>query len=268
VSISLPSEPVYIHADPVRLTQVFHNLINNACKYSEPNGRIHVIAERGADDVVVTVRDTGVGIPTHQLTHIFDMFTQLDRTLERPQSGLGIGLTLVKRLVEMHGGTVEARSEGLGHGSEFVVVLPLTVESSERRRASETASTARQPIPRRILIVDDNPDAAGSLTTLLRIAGNETQTAHDGLEAVAAAEQFRPEVVLLDIGLPKLNGFDAARRIREQPWGKHMALVALTGWGQEEDRRKSKDAGFDGHMVKPVGLESLMKLLASLPSES
>jgi CheY-like chemotaxis protein len=192
------------------------------------------------------------------------MFTQVDRS----QGGLGIGLTLVKRLVEMHGGSVEAHSEGPGRGSEFVVRLPVLVEGPRAETPKATAEPLRTT-SHRILIVDDNRDAATSLATLLTIIGNEIQTAHDGLEAVEAAATFRPEVVLLDIGLPKLNGYDVCRRIREQPWGKDMVLVALTGWGLDEDRRQAKDAGFDLHMVKPVDFDALMSLLAGLrPVES
>jgi two-component system CheB/CheR fusion protein len=263
LNVSLPPEPVYLHADPVRLAQVFGNLLTNACKYTEPGGRIWLTAERQGSDVVVNVKDTGLGIPSDKLASIFEMFTQIDRSLERSQGGLGIGLTLVKRLVEMHGGSVEAHSEGQGRGSEFVVRLPLLIGPPE-------AKTPKAPVEQtpttshRILIVDDNRDAAASLATLLKITGNEIQTAHDGLEAVEVAATFRPEVVLLDIGLPKLNGHDACRRIREQPWGKDMVLVALTGWGQDEDRRQSKDAGFDHHMVKPLDFADLMSLLAGL----
>jgi CheY-like chemotaxis protein len=216
--------------------------------------------------VVVTVKDTGLGIPPDKLASIFDMFTQVDASRERAQGGLGIGLTLVKRLVEMHDGTVEARSEGPGRGSEFVVRLPvLSAETPKAAAHATSAAKERAAVARRMLVVDDNVDSAESLTMLLQVSGHETHTAHDGLEALAAAERFRPEVVLLDIGLPNLNGYDAARRIREQPWGKDMVLIALTGWGQEADRRKSKDAGFDLHMVKPVDLDALMRLLASLP---
>ena len=265
ITVALPAEPVYLHADPARLAQVFQNLINNACKYTEPQGRIALTAERQGGDVVVTVKDTGLGIPPDKLASIFDMFTQVDASRERAQGGLGIGLTLVKRLVEMHDGSVEARSEGPGRGSTFVVRLPLLAEMPAAAGHATPAAKKRAAVARRMLVVDDNVDSAESLTMLLEVSGHETHTAHDGLEAVAAAERFRPEVVLLDIGLPSLNGYDAARRIREQPWGKDMVLIALTGWGQEADRRKSKDAGFDQHMVKPVDLDALMRLLAALP---
>jgi signal transduction histidine kinase len=268
VTVTLPPEPVYLNADPARLAQVFQNLLNNACKYTEPRGSVWLTAERQAGDVLVTVKDTGLGIPPDKLASIFDMFTQVDASRERARGGLGIGLALVKRLVEMHDGTVEARSEGPGRGSEFVVRLPILTETLQAVQQATEAGKDRAAVARRILVVDDNADSAESLTMLLQVSGHETHTAHDGLEAVAAAERFRPEVALLDIGLPRLNGYDAARRIREQPWGKDMVLVALTGWGQDEDRRKSKEAGFDLHMVKPVDLEILMQRLASLPSGS
>jgi CheY-like chemotaxis protein len=193
------------------------------------------------------------------------MFAQVDRTLERSRGGLGIGLTLVKRLVQMHGGSIEARSEGLGLGSEFVVRLPVLAEKRDDYRPPVQADD-EQTMPLRILVVDDNKDSAQSLALLLRLKGHETHLAYDGLAAVEMARRFRPEVVLLDIGLPKLNGYDACRQIRAQPWGRDIVILALTGWGQVEDRRKSKKAGFDEHMVKPVDHGALMQLLASLPA--
>ena len=261
VTVTLPPEPIHLHADPVRLAQVFNNLLTNSCKYTEPGGKIWLTAERHGSDVVVKVKDTGIGIPTDKLASVFEMFSQVQSALKRSQGGLGIGLTLVKRLVEMHGGTVGVTSEGSGKGCEFTVRLPLLVESPQDQKRPDSARRP-QAAGLRILVVDDNRDSAASLAMLLKISGNETATAHDGIEAVAAAESFRPDVALLDIGLPKLNGHEAARRIREQPWGKSMVLVALTGWGTEEDRRQSKAAGFDHHMVKPVDFTDLMKLLA------
>ena len=261
MTVTLPPDPIFIHADPVRLVQVFSNILNNACKYSKPGDCISVTAERQGSDVTVTVTDTGMGIPPDKLSTVFEMFTQVDRTLERSQGGLGIGLTLVKRLVGMHGGTVTARSEGTGRGSEFAVRLPVLIVQPEAE-SSQPISESGKTTARRFLVVDDNTDAASSLAKLLEITGNETHTARDGLEAVEAAEEFRPDVVLLDIGLPKMNGYDACRRIREQPWSKGMLLVALTGWGQDDDRRKSHEAGFDHHLIKPVDYAVLMKLLA------
>ncbi|MGH8587062.1 MAG: ATP-binding response regulator [Gammaproteobacteria bacterium] len=213
--------------------------------------------------MLIRVKDTGIGIPTETLPRIFDMFTQVNRSLERSEGGLGIGLTLVQRLVEMHGGTVEARSGGPGKGSEFVVRLAVAeIKDQGPQEAACDGEKGAAPAGRRILVVDDNPDTADSLGMLLRMMGNEVHMAHDGLEAVGAAAAFRPDVVLLDLGLPKLNGYEAARRIREQDGGTDMVLVAVTGWGQEEDRRRSKEAGFDHHMTKPVEFAALQKLLA------
>ncbi|HJQ96676.1 MAG TPA: ATP-binding protein, partial [Candidatus Polarisedimenticolaceae bacterium] len=254
LTIALPEEPIAVSGDAARLGQVLDNLLDNACKYTDPNGRIDVTLSAEGAEAVVSVRDTGLGIPEDKLATIFEMFAQVDRTLERADGGLGLGLTLVKRLVEMHGGTVEAFSEGPGRGSRFQVCLPI-LEAPERRAAA----------PRKILVVDDNPDSAASLAMLLDISGYETRTAKDGLEAFSAAEWFHPDVVLLDLSLPKLSGMDAARLIREQPWGKGMILVALTGWGQEDDRKRSRDAGFDAHVVKPVDHDTLMDVIAHLP---
>jgi len=262
LTVTLPPQPIYLNADPTRLTQVVGNLLNNACKFTDKGGRIWLAVEREGGQAVIRVRDTGIGIAAGELPRIFEMFTQVDTSLERSVSGLGIGLTLVKNLVEMHGGTVEVHSAGIGQGSEFVVRLPIRIETLKpppEPTVSEPTTTRR-----RILVVDDNRDSAESLALLLKLTGNETHTAYDGLEAVEAAATFRPEVVLLDIGLPKLNGFEAARKIREQPWGKGMVLMALTGWGQDEDRKKSREAGFDGHLVKPVDHVALTKLLAEL----
>jgi PAS domain S-box-containing protein len=259
----LPPEPIYLHADPVRLAQIFGNLINNGCKYTDAGDIITVTVHRRGSTAVVTVGDTGAGIPSDKLDSIFEMFTRIDRSLERSQSGLGIGLTLVKRLVEMHGGSVEARSAGEGQGSEFVVTLPIAIERAKGLAPAPTA--AEGPVQtHRILVVDDNHDAASSLAMLLEATGHESYMAHDGAAALEAAEKHRPEVVLLDLGLPTLNGYDVCRRLREEPWGKDMVLVALTGWGQDEDRRRSEQAGFDGHLVKPVDYSHLMVLLGSL----
>jgi nitrogen-specific signal transduction histidine kinase len=264
LSVTLPQHPLYLDADPARLAQVLSNLLNNACKFTNNGGRITLTAEEQAEQVVIRVKDNGIGISADQLPRIFTMFVQADTSLERSVSGLGIGLTLVKNLVEMHGGTVEALSEGIGRGSEFVVCLPISVATFEPQLPAPTELKPATTVSRRILVVDDNRDSAKTLAMLLDVTGHQTQIAFDGLEAVAAAETFRPEVVLLDIGLPKLNGYETAITIREQPWGKDMLLVALTGWGQDDDRQKSKDAGFDAHLVKPVEHSVLAKLLAEL----
>ncbi len=270
--MALPQPSVYLYADAVRLIQVFSNLINNASKYSEPGGTITISAKRSEQavglpaEVVVSVKDTGIGIAADMLPKIFDMFTQVEGALARSQGGLGIGLTLVKRLVERHQGSVEAVSSGIGQGSEFIVRLPV-VEGSEAPLPSADDAGAVES-DRRILIVDDNEDSAFTLEMLFEITGDRTQTAHDGLAAVVAAKAFRPDVVLLDIGLPKLNGYEVARQIRQQDWGQAMVLIALTGWGQPEDQRKSSEAGFDAHMVKPIDHDALLKLLGELTRQS
>jgi CheY-like chemotaxis protein len=213
--------------------------------------------------VVVTVRDTGIGISADKLPAIFDLFSQVEGSLSHSQGGLGIGLSLVRRLIEMHGGSIEAESDGLGKGSTFTVRLPVLTAESQPLGRSEKEEAA--PVSNhRILIVDDNRDSADSLGLMLRMMGNDTSTAYDGEEAVTAATAFRPDVILLDIGLPKLNGYEACRRIREQPWDKGIVLIALTGWGQADDIRRSHQAGFDHHMVKPVDPNTLMTLLAGL----
>lgn len=263
LTVSLPQAPVQLEADVTRLAQVFQNLLNNAARYSERGGHIWLIAEREGTDLTIRVRDTGIGIPANMLPRIFEMFTQVDQSKERGQSGLGIGLALVRSLVELHGGTITAHSEGQGKGSEFVVRLPILERPHQERAPSVEAQQAAPTLKRRLLVVDDNRDAATSLATLLRLTGYDVHMAHDGEEAVAAASALRPEVVLLDIGMPKLNGYDAARRIREKPWGKKILLVALTGWGQDEDRRRSSEAGFNHHLVKPLDLDALQRLLVS-----
>jgi PAS domain S-box-containing protein len=259
--IRMPPEVLQLDADPIRLAQVFLNLLNNAAKYTNRGGQISLSAQREGSDAVVSVRDNGVGIPSDMLSRIFEMFTQVDRSLEQSQGGLGIGLTLVRRLVEMHDGSIEVRSDGLNKGSEFIVRLPLLMSPTNKTPPLSDGARGKSLSHSRILVVEDNKDAADSLAMLLRLKGNEIRTAHDGLEALEIAELFHPAIVLLDIGLPKLNGYDVARRIREQPWGRDVVLVALTGWGQDEDRRLSQEAGFNFHIVKPVELASLEKLL-------
>jgi PAS domain S-box-containing protein len=266
LTVALPPEPVPLDADPTRLAQVFANLLTNAAKFTDRGGRIRLAAERQGGKVVVSVRDNGVGIPAESLPRLFEMFSQVAPALERSQGGLGIGLALVKGLAEMHGGSVTARSQGPGQGSEFIVRLPVAVAAPAGRPPDgESGPETRSRSRYRILVVDDMRDAADSLAMLLRLMGHDVRTAHDGLEAVQAAEEYRPEVVLLDIGLPGQNGYEAARRIREQPWGRRMALVAVTGWGQEEDKRRATAAGFNLHLVKPVAPAALEKLLTGLP---
>jgi PAS domain S-box-containing protein len=266
LTVTLPQEPVCLDADPARLAQVVSNLLSNAAKYTEKGGQIWLAAERRGAEVAVSVRDTGIGIAAQHLPRLFEMFSQLEPALERSQGGLGIGLALVQGLVELHGGKVEAHSGGIGMGSEFMVRLP--VEESLVAPVPEASASASARVGdtrrRRILAVDDNPDTADSLAMMLRMMGHETETAYDGLQAVQTAATFRPEIVLLDIGLPKMNGYQAARHIREQTWGKDVVLIALTGWGQEEDKRRAAEAGFDRHLTKPVEAAALEKLLAVL----
>jgi PAS domain S-box-containing protein len=263
LTVSLPDEPVYLDADLTRLGQVFSNLLTNAAKYTDRGGRIHLSAERHGHEVVVSVADSGIGIAAEHLPRLFEMFSQLTPALQRSQGGLGIGLTLVRGLVEMHGGSVEARSEGMGKGSEFVVRLPVLGESATLPQPPREAG-AGGLTGCRILVVDDLRDAAESLAMVLTLWGHETRVAHDGLAAVEAAEAFRPTVILLDIGLPLLNGYEVARRIRAQPWGEQMVIIALTGWGQEEDRRRALEGGCNHHLTKPVDPTVLAALLATI----
>jgi PAS domain S-box-containing protein len=265
LNVTLPPDPIYLEADPTRLSQVFANLLSNAAKYTEKGGRIWLTAERLGGEIIVSVRDTGIGIAAEHLPHIFEMFSQVAPALERSQGGLGIGLALVRGLVELHGGTIEAGSAGPGRGSEFTVRLPI-IETPVQARQEPSGDGEKSGYGKkcRILIADDLRDSADSLAMMLRLAGHDIQTAHDGLEAVQAAATFRPDVALLDIGMPKMNGYQAARHIREQAWGKKMVLVALTGWGHEEDKRRAAEAGFDHHLTKPVEPAALEELLATV----
>ncbi len=264
LSVAFPPMPVYVDADPVRLAQVFGNLLHNASKFSKRGSRVALAGELQGDHVVVAVRDLGIGIPAALLPRVFELFTQGDQTLERTNGGLGIGLTLVRKLVEMHGGSVQAASEGVDRGSEFVVRLPVLIEEHEAPSPDPKAS-AIAPTARRILVADDNHDAAETLSMLLELAGHQTQVAFNGAEAVEAAQSFRPDVILMDLGMPVMNGFEAARQLRQQLWIKGVVLVALTGWGQDDDRHKTAEAGFDRHLVKPVDFDALTKLLAEFP---
>jgi signal transduction histidine kinase/ActR/RegA family two-component response regulator len=267
--VSLPPEPINLDADVIRLAQVFSNLLNNAAKYTGPGGRIAVTAERDGDMVSVAVQDSGIGIPAAMLTEVFEPFTQLDNSLERTRGGLGIGLALAKRLVEMHGGVIEAQSSGAGHGSRFVARLPVSAQHSVARPvAQEVRGPATVVGGRRILVADDNYDSATSLSILLNDAGYEVRTAGDGVQALETAVQFRPDVALLDIGMPKLNGYEVARQIRNQPWGRHVLLIALTGWGGADHRRQTAQAGFDHHLTKPVDPAALTRLLVALLTET
>jgi len=259
--VMLPPEPITLNADPVRLAQVLGNLLNNASKYTRRGGHIWLSAERQGSEVALTVKDSGVGIPADMLHKVFELFTQVGSSMAHSQGGLGIGLSLAKRLTEIHGGTLTAHSEGKDLGSEFVARLPVLLETPMPAAPVPIAAPAPEAAARRILVVDDMRDSADSLAMLLGMGGDETQTAYDGVEAVENAEAFRPDVILLDIGMPRMNGYDACRAIRQQPGGKRIAIIAMSGWGQEEDRRKSLEAGFDHHLVKPVDFKDLMKLL-------
>jgi two-component system CheB/CheR fusion protein len=260
LSIDVPPAAIYVDADPIRLAQVFANLLDNACKYTEPGGRVSLAVELQGSEVVVRVRDTGIGIATDFLPLLFDKFSQAVPALERAQGGLGIGLALVQGLLELHGGVVSAFSEGPGRGSECVVRLPVAQQGTPAIGESH-AEHASVP-KRRILVVDDNRDSTASLSMLLQMQGHDVTMAYDGLQALDICERFRPEVVLLDIGMPKLNGYDACRRIREQPWGHDVLLIAQTGWGQEEDRTRTKAAGFDAHLTKPIDPDTLYNLIS------
>jgi signal transduction histidine kinase/ActR/RegA family two-component response regulator len=261
VVVTLPSETIYVDADPTRLAQVISNLLHNAAKFSQRAGRIWVMTEREGNQAVIRVRDAGAGIPSELLPRIFDLFAQGDRTLERSQGGLGIGLTVVRRLVEMHGGHVTAHSEGIDKGSEFVVRLPISTGANESQdRPGELVHDSEG---RNVLVVDDNVDAAQSTAMLLRAWGHEVRIAYSGQEALHAAEASTPEIVLLDIGLPIINGYDVARRLREQPKFEQTILAAITGYGQAEDRRRSMEVGFDFHLTKPVDPTALQEVMAS-----
>ena len=267
LAMVLPPQALMLDADRTRLAQAFTNLLNNAAKYMDRGGRIEVRVDARADDVVVTVKDQGIGIATERLANVFEMFSQVETALERSRGGLGIGLSLTQRLVEMHGGTVTARSQGLGHGSEFSVRLPLAPAHAAATGPAVADGEPAEGAPAaslRILIADDNKDAADTLAVLLEFMGHDVRSVHDGEAAVKAARDFKPQLVVLDIGMPRLNGYEAARQIRADPGSAGMVLVAVTGWGQPEDRRKSSEAGFDHHLVKPVDLTALEVLVTAV----
>jgi len=267
-TMALPPEPLELDADPTRLAQAFMNLLNNAAKYSDPGGSIELTASKESGDVVVSIKDTGIGIDAERLESVFEMFSQVETALSRSRGGLGIGLSLTQRLVELHGGTVQARSAGLGRGSEFVVRLPLAARQAEAAPAPAGSSAesvfAAPGRGLRILVADDNRDAADTMAVLLEVMGHSVRYVHDGEAAVLEAVSFEPDVVLLDIGMPKLNGYEACRKIRAQPGTASMKIIAVTGWGQPEDRLSSESAGFDHHLVKPVDPMELGELISSI----
>jgi CheY-like chemotaxis protein len=267
LSIHLPAEPLLLDGDPVRLAQVFANLLNNAAKYTPNGGRIALMARREAGNAVAVVADNGIGIPPDRLGEVFDLFMQAEHTYDRAQGGLGIGLTLVRSIVTLHGGSVEAKSAGVGRGSEFVVQLPLAESSLTVPRASMLPDSDAFIAPRRILVVDDNADSALSLSLLLRCLGADVFTANDGTAALEAFRAYQPSIAVLDIGMPQMDGYEVARRLRREPGGADITLIALTGWGYEEDRRRSKAAGIDHHLIKPVELSVLQPLLDALPAK-
>ena len=264
LSVSLPAEAISLDADPLRLAQILSNLLINAAKYSNPGGHIEVQATHQADTLSVSVTDNGIGLAPESISGIFEMFSQIEEVEGRSEGGLGIGLALVKGLAELHGGTVEARSAGLGQGSEFTVRLPVCAHAFSSPQVAKPAPVS--PERRRILIADDNRDAAESLSVLLELSGHEVRVAHLGQTALSLAQTFRPDVALLDIGMPDLSGYEVARALRQEPWATDLQLIALTGWGQDDDRRSAMEAGFDHHLTKPIDPDQLGRLIAGAPA--
>ena len=265
LEVSLPDPPVVLDADLTRLAQVIGNLLSNSVKYTPHGGHISLRAELHGHELVVTVKDTGIGIPAHALPRVFEMFSQVDRNVERGTGGLGIGLALVRALVETHGGAVRAESPGPGQGSTFTVTLPIHSGDALAPATTAAVETVALPARRKVVIADDSVDGAEAMAQLLEALGNEAHIAHDGVSVVKLVERVRPQLVLMDVGMPGQNGLDATRQIREQPWGQQITIIALTGWGQEADRQRSHNAGCDGHLVKPVDFPKIEKLLRDLP---
>jgi CheY-like chemotaxis protein len=257
-----------MEADPNRLAQVVSNLLNNASKYTPPGGKIQVIAGRKGDHISIVVEDNGVGIPLDMQQQIFNMFAQIDRSIERGYTGLGIGLTLVKSLVEMHGGTVEVFSKGADSGSRFTVTIPVGAAVTQLNQSMNSNFNIGEPPSCRVVVVDDNLAAVDMLGQVVRRLGHDVRIAHNGEEAVLVASQFLPHAVFMDIGMPHMDGHEAARLIRNQSWGKTMMLVALTGWGQDEEKRRTKEAGFDYHLVKPAEPSEIARLLSLISNTS
>jgi CheY-like chemotaxis protein len=261
--LDLPAQSILVDADPTRLSQIIMNLLNNAAKYMDANGRIWLSARQDNEIIEICVKDAGLGIAAEMLPKVFEMFTQVDSTLERSEGGLGIGLTLVRRLVELHGGSVMAFSEGLGKGSAFSIRMPIALKTKSPEPSANGKAGRSSVTKCRVVVVDDNRDSAETMSMLLQVMGHEVHKAFDGLEAIETVKRVQPELVLMDIGLPKLNGYDAARRIRAE-FGEQIVLIALTGWAQDEDRRRSQEAGFNEHFVKPIDPGALEQALRNL----
>jgi two-component system CheB/CheR fusion protein len=268
LSLSLPEEPIRLLADPMRLEQVISNLLNNAAKYTPEGGEVVVVVDRRSEEAVIRVRDTGIGIAPDLLPQLFEMFFQADTSLDRAGGGLGIGLSVTKRLVELHGGRIEGRSEGLGKGSEFIVYLPKGAETKDQRNSPlkepSKPSAALISDTHRVLIVDDNVDMAEIVSEMARLWGHQVAVAHDGPAALELAATFRPEIALVDLGLPGMNGYELVRRFRDLPAMESVPLVAITGYAAEEDLRLAQEAGFNLYFVKPIDLDRLESLLATL----
>jgi CheY-like chemotaxis protein len=257
----LPREPIYLTADPTRLAQVFSNLLNNAAKFMEPGGSIRVTATRHQDRIAVSIKDTGMGISAASLPRVFELFAQ-SPAVEGMPVGLGVGLALARSVVKLHDGSIEARSEGKGKGAELIVSLPVSVHDVESAQPNGDRLMATPS--RRVLIVDDSRDNAESMAVLVRMSGHDVEVAYDGEVALEIAERFRPELVLLDLGMPRIDGLETCRRLRAQGWARDITIVALTGLGQREDRRRTAEAGFDDHLLKPVGYGVLQMVLHNL----
>jgi CheY-like chemotaxis protein len=268
LALAIPPEPLIVNGDKIRLAQVFTNLMNNSAKYTEPGGQISLSVRREGGTVAILVRDSGTGIPPEMLPRVFDMFTQVNHHMNRAQGGLGIGLALVKSLVEMHGGSVKAHSEGTGRGCEFVVRLPLADTQLRADLSGEKAGPPAYVALRRVLVADDHHDAADSLGMLLKLIGADVRVVYNGPDALDAFESDKPAVVLLDLGMPGMDGFEVARWIRRQPHSEDVTLIALTGWGQAEDRDRTRRAGFNHHLTKPPDLSTLKTILVSLEDHS
>jgi CheY-like chemotaxis protein/two-component sensor histidine kinase len=267
LTVEIPKQGLVVMADPPRLAQVISNLLTNAAKYTPPGGRIRAEASSDGDDAVLRVSDSGIGIDPEMLPRIFDLFTQERQAIDRADGGLGLGLAIVRSLMELHGGTVTAQSDGRGRGSQFVIRLPRVAAAAVATPAvAKPSPSVGASVQRRVLIVDDNEDAASMLADVLERAGHQTVTAHDGPSALRIAERFRPELALLDLGLPVMDGFELARQFRVTPALEKTRLIAVTGYGQEHDRRASTEAGFDAHLVKPVDIDALQRLVAAAPA--